>query len=318
MNSDNAQIPDFDKIAAECLIASDADSDLVVEKLENIKKNFSDIELIALFNYFLQIEKNPCVLCKIIITLDKFRDSSSLELFTKLLLMEKPIEDSKYTRDDYTNVRVLCAKAISNMKNPSSVHPLLHCLNNKDENYKVRLSCADALGRLGNKYAVATLMEVVSDEEEKSLYIRESAAVALGLIGDMRAVDSLVRVIESKNGILSKFTYLKEKALEALCRLGPSNDRTFKVLKNSLDDENPQVRINAIEGLMDYDLPEALQLIKNMLNDEDEEVQRNAVIAVFNICGEESMHEIINDTKYSQICKDEAQSILENKQDYEE
>lgn len=309
---------DFNIIASDCLIATDTDSTTVLDLLEALKKQYSEIEIIAIFNYFLKIEYRSEVLCWLLKTLDKYRDSSSLDAITNLLLMKDRTPNASYTKDYYTNVRVMCAKAISNIKDHSSVHALLYCLNDKNENYKVRLSCADALGKLGDKYAVTTLMDVVSDEEEKSVYIRESAAVALGLIGDIRAVDSLVNILETKNGIMDKFTYLKEKVVEAICKLNPNDDRVFRALKNSLSDENPQVRINAIEALMEYETEEAHDLIKSMLKDSDEEVQRNAVIALFNIDGEEVLKEILEGSQFSQVCKEEAQNILENEKDYED
>ena len=311
------QLLDFNIIATNCQIATSADSSLVIDSLEQLKNKYSDIELIAIFNYFLKIEFNAEVLCWLVRNLDSFRDSSSLPHYTRLLLMKDYTPSANYRKDDYTNLRVLCAKAISNLKDHSSVHTLLACLNDKHENYKVRLSCADALGRLGDKYAVTSLMNVVSDDEEKSVYIRESAAVALGLIGDMRAVDSLVKVLETQNGIMSKFSFLKEKAIEALCRLNPNNDRTFNALKKSLCDENSQVRINAIEAIMEYESEESYSLIKDMLTDCDDEVKRNAVIALYNISGEDILHEIINGDVYDLVCKAEAQCILdeENEQD---
>lgn len=312
------QLLDFNIIATDCMIATNTDSSMVINKLENLKRQYSDIELLAIFNYFLKIEFNADVLCWLVRNVDKYRDTTSLEQLTKLLLMKDYTPNASYTKEYYTNVRVLCAKAISNIKDHSSVHDLMYCLNDKNENYKVRLSCADALGRLGDRYAVTSLMDVVSDEEEKSVYIRESAAVALGLIGDMRAVDSLVKVIESQNGIMDKFSYLKEKAIEALCRLSPNNDRTFKALKKSLNDENPQVRINTIEALMDYETDEAISLIKNMLFDKDEEVQRNAVIAMYNVTGESILKEILEKKEYSLACKEEAQNILDEEFDEDE
>lgn len=54
-----------------------------------------------------------------------------------------------------------------------------------------------------------------------------------------------------------------------------------------------------------------------MLKDEDDEVKVNAVIALYNIEGEDILNEIINDSQYSQVCKEEAQNILNNEQDYE-
>ena len=315
--SENKSI-DFNILASECLIAQDTDDSQTIDCLEKLKNRFSEIELIAIFNYFLKIEYRSDVLCWLISQLDKYRDSSSLSPLTELLLMKDHTPHADYSKDYYTNVRVLCAKAISNLKDHSSVHALMYCLNNKDEHYKVRLSCADALGRLGDRYAVTSLMSVASDESEKSVYVRESATTALGLIGDMRAVDSLVKILETKTGIIDKFTYLKEKAVEALCRLNPNDSRAFKALKKSLQDENPQVRINAIEALMDYDTQEAVDLIKEMLADRDDEVKRNAVIALYNINGEDELNKIINDTKYNDVCRTEAKKILQDEQDDDE
>lgn len=306
---------DFNVIASDCLIATTADDSQSIDLLNALITRYSDMQIIAILNYFLKIEYRSEVLCQIIRILDKYRDSSSYTPLTELLLMQERTPNANYDKEYYTNVRVLCAKALSNLKDHRSVHTFLYCLNNKDENYKIRLSCADALGRLGDKYAVTTLIDVVSDEEEKSIYIRESAAVALGLIGDMRAVDSLVKVIEKQNGILDKFSYLKEKAIEALCRLNPNNDKAFNALKKSLKDDNPQVRINAIEALMDYDTLEARDLIKSMLFDPDDEVKQNAVIALYNTIGKDILDEIIAGD-YAQICKDEAHNILKE-EDYE-
>lgn len=308
---------DFNIIAADCLIARDIDSSQTIGLLETLKSRYSEIELIAIFNYFLKIEYRSDVLCWIIRQLDKYRDSSSLAPLTELLLMKERTPHADYSKEYYTNVRVLCAKAISNLKDNSSVHTLLYCLNDKNENYKIRLSCADALGKLGDRYAVTTLMDVVADETEKSIYIRESAAVALGLIGDMRAVDSLVKILETKNGIMDKFTYLKEKAIEAICMLKPDDDRAFHALKNSLNDENPQVRINTIEALMEYETEEAENLIKNMLDDYDDEVKKNAVIALYNLKGVSVLYEIINSGNFAEICKEEARYILEEEENEE-
>ena len=293
------------------MIAQDTDDSQTIDCLEKLKNRFSEIELIAIFNYFLKIEYRSDVLCWLIRQLDKYRDSSSLSPLTELLLMKDHTPHADYSKDYYTNVRVLCAKAISNLKDHSSVHALMYCLNNKDEHYKVRLSCADALGRLGDRYAVTSLMSVASDESEKSVYVRESATTALGLIGDMRAVDSLVKILETKTGIIDKFTYLKEKAVEALCRLNPNDSRAFKALKKSLQDENPQVRINAIEAIMESNNEKAYETIKSCLQDNDNEVKKNALIALYNLSDRSILDEIINSPQYCDFLKMEAVSLID-------
>lgn len=217
----------------------------------------------------------------------------------------------------YVNLRVICLKTISNYKDIKSITPILYCLNNKNEHYKARLAAAEALGKIGDKNAVESLINVVSDEEEKSVYVRESAAVALGMIGDMRAIDPFLSILEAKKNFLDKFTFLKERVIEALGKFTmTSNKRVVAALKEALLDDSPQVRLNAIESLMNLELEDgsfgAVELIKNMLHDGDEEVARNSVTALYNLSGEEVLKEILEDDNMAYYCKDEAQKILES------
>ena len=189
---------------------------------------------------------------------------------------------------------------------------MLYCLNNKDENYKVRFACADALGRIGDKYAVAPLIDVVKDEEEKSVYLRESAASALGMLGDMRAVDPLVSILETKQGIIDKFTFLKERVIEALGKLRLSdNERVFNALKVALMDQSPQIRINAIEAIMDSEHPDSYDVIKTCLFDDDDEVKKNALVALYNLQGRSVLDEVIREPLYTDILKIEAVSMID-------
>jgi HEAT repeat protein len=224
--------------------------------------------------------------------------------------MREKFKDRIKDEDARTQIRVMVAKTLANLKDNQAVYPLLYCLNNKAENYKIRLSCAEALGKIGDKYAVTPLVDLLEDESESSVYIKESAAFALGMIGDLKAVESLVSILETKKGIMDKFTFLKERAIEALNKINFKSDRVFKALKNSLMDESAQVRINAIEALMNTDDDRVIGLIREMLNDSDQEVVKNAVIALYNLEGEEIINEIINDNTSPHIAVEEAKNLL--------
>ena len=304
---------DLDLIAKECNLYDKADEGSAVNKIQSLDEFYEKDDLVKIYNYFLTVSKNPEILMNVIQCLDRIRDNSSLSPLLDLLLM-KNIEGDK---DSLINVRVMCAKAIANLKDTSAVTPLLYCLNNKDENYKVRLACADALGRIGDRYAVAPLIEVVKDESEKSVYLRESAASALGMLGDIRAVDPLVSILEAQKGIWNKFTFLKERVIEALGKLRcDDNERVFNALKNSLLDESPQIRINAIEAIMDTDNPQAVEAIKTCLvEDKDEEVKKNALIALYNLIGREILDEVANGSDYSDSLKMEAVSMISEYED---
>lgn len=310
---DDKNTLDLEAIANKCNLfaeAKTADAETVIRNIHTLDETYERDNLIKIYNYFLSVSKSPDVLMAVIRCEDKFRDKSSLSPLLDILLWK--IEGEELDKEKFVNVRVMCAKAIANLKDTSAVTPLLYCLNNKDENYKVRFACADALGRIGDRYAVAPLIEVVKDEDERSVYLRESAASALGMIGDMRAVDALVGILETKQGIMDKFTFLKERVIEALGKLRlDDNDRVFNALKSSLMDESAQIRINAIEALMESDNHEAYDVIKSCLADKDDEVKKNALIALYNMNGRRILDEVIKNPDYCDVLKVEAVSMLE-------
>lgn len=305
------EILDLDLITKECGLSDDNDIDSVVQKIQALDEVYERDNLVKIYNHFLSISQNSDILMNVIQCADRIRDNSTLSPLLDLLLM-KNIDSDK---ESFINVRVMCAKAIANLKDTSAVTPLLYCLNNKDEHYKIRLACADALGKIGDKYAVAPLISIVKDEEEKSVYLRESAASALGMLGDLRAVDPLVSILEAQKGIWSKFTFLKERVIEALGKLRlQDDDRVFNALKNSLLDDSPQIRINAIEAIMESENPKSVETIRECLNDEDEEVKKNALIALYNLVGREILDEVANGN-FSDMLKMEAVSMIEEYED---
>ncbi len=301
----------FSEILNECGV-DDKPSAQVLEKISGLEEFYEVEDLVEIYNYILANIKDYDLLSGVIKLSDSHRAKSTLSILLDMLLMKNFSQDNS---DDLINLRVLCAKAISNYKDTSTLGALLYCLNNKDENYKVRLACADALGRIGDKYAVAPLIEIVKDEDEKSVYVKESATFALGLLGDTSAIDPLVAIMEAKQGIWDKFSFLKEKIVEALGRLNINNNKVLRVFKTSLMDSSPMVRINTIEALMNSEYDEAEELIRTALKDEDEEVQRNALIALYNLLGRDILDEVISLPSYSKFLKEEAQSMID---EYEE
>lgn len=305
---DEKKVLDLEAITTDCKVLEDIGSDVIVENIENLEKQYSPDELITIYNHFLTACKNQDVLMHLVRCVDKHRDKSSLSMVLDLLL----------NKENSTNLRAMCAKAAANFKDTNAVTPLLYCLNDKDEHYKVRLACADALGRVGDKYAVAPLINIVQDEEEKSVYVRESAAVALGMLGDLRAIDPLVSILETKKGFIDKFTFLKERIIETLGKFNFSNERVFHALEHSLRDESACIRINAIEALMDSEDERAYGLIKEMLEDLDDEVKKNALIALYNMVGRDILNEVLEDNKYCSFLKEEAQNMIDEYENEEE
>lgn len=310
------EVLDFRVILENCGLGTMSASQ-VGKNIANLEEFYDSSELVSIYNYCLLNVEEPELLVQIIKLSDAHRSVSTMNILLDLLLL-KTESKSEEDVDSLINVRVMCAKAISNYKDTSTVSSLLYCLNNKNEHYKVRLACADALGRIGDKYAVKPLIDVVEDETEKSVYLKESAAFALGLLGDTSAIDPLIAILDSKQGFLDKFAFLKEKIVEALGKLNINNKKVILALKKSLMDPSPMVRINAIEAIMNSDDEQAVEMIRPSLQDEDDEVKKNALIALYNLCGRDVLDEVMELPIYSEYLKSEAQELIDEYEGYDD
>lgn len=307
---------DYKAILSECGVWQ-YPAGVAAKNIAKLEEFYNSSDLIGIYNYCLKNIEDAELLTQIIKLTDSHRDESTLKILLELLQKKPSGEDEN---EDFVNLRALCARAIANYKDTSTLVILLDCLNNKAEHYRVRLACADALGRIGDRFAVKPLLDVVEDEDEKSVYLKESATFALGLLGDMSAIDPLVNILESKQGFLDKFSFLKEKIVEALGKLNFNNQKILKALKHSLMDSSPMVRINAIEAIMNSEDEHSAELIRPCLQDEDDEVKKNALIALYNIVGKDILDEVIELPIYSEYLKAEAVNLLEeyeNGDDYE-
>ena len=236
--TDNINI-NLEDIAKSCYFFENIDYQKVIEKIDALKEKYDEDKLVDIYNYMLSKSQQPEVLMHLIRCCDEYRKSSTLEHLINILLLKNFSYLNEDLKEKFLNVRIMCAKAIGNQKNTSVVNPLLYCMNNKDENYRVRLACADALGRIGDKYAVAPLIEVVKDEDEKSVYLKESAVSALALLGDSRALDPLIHILEAKQGIMDKFSFLKERVISDKGHL--SNRYTGKYLNKTIGNKTKYI-----------------------------------------------------------------------------
>ena len=301
---------DFNEISEKCGVDTKPPEE-VIRNLSELDQTYNSTELVQIYNFLLNNVKNNVILEEIVKLSDSHRDKSTLDILQNILLQKIRLT----VDEDLVSLRAMCAKVIANYKETSTLTALLHCLNDKHENYKIRLACADALGRIGDPFAVAPLINVVKDEDEKSIYVKESATFALGLLGDTSAVDPLVAIMEAKQGLWDKFSFLKEKIVEALGKLNINSSKVLKVYRTSLMDSSPMVRINTIEALMNSEFEEAEELIRTALQDESEEVQRNALIALYNMIGSDILEEIISLPSYSEFLKEEAKNLQEEYED---
>lgn len=308
----------FEHLVERCNIINPENPKNSIELISALNAEYPSEHLVLIYNYFFEVSNSYEILMFLLSKIDKFKDKSSRPLLIDSLLMKGKLAQRITDPDHLTRIRINVTKALANTKDSQAVYPLLYCLNSKDENYKIKLSCAEALGKIGDKYAVLPLMSILEDDAEQSVYVKESAVSALGMIGDEKAVDSLVSILESKKGFLDKFTFLKERALEALNKLNFKPEKVRSALIKSLRNESPQVRINAIEVLMNSEDPQAEDLIRGMLEDRNQEVVQNAVIALYNMIGDSVLTEILNNETATDFAKIEALKLQEHLKECEE
>lgn len=286
---------------------------------EKIKREYTSEQLVKIYDYILENCSDIVFLGITLKEIDKHRNRGNLDCLLDFLMTKNDkkgaIANSQVS--DFLNIRVLCIKVVSNFRDKKSVPALLYCLNSKNEHYKFRLAAAEALGKIGDRNAVESLIEVVRDENEKSVYVRESAAKALGMIGDLRAVEAFLEILEGKKSFLDKFTFLKEHVIEAIGKMELSlhnfaeNKRVLNALKNALGDDSPQIRLNAIDSLANSNFPEAEDLIKQMIFDTDPDVACGAITALHWLFGDSEIEKLLKGKNLPKFASSYAKELLE-------
>ncbi len=278
----------------------------LIKDLKN-ECNFKELELI--YKYLLESSSNNILLNHLIRDINTSKNKNCLPFLIVFILRQN-------NDNDFLNLKVLAIKTISNFKDTSSVTALMYCLNNKNSNYKIRLAAAEALGKIGDKNAFDTLGSIACDEKEKSTYVKESAVIALGMLGDKRALKVFNSIINTKQMFLSKFSYLKERIVEAMSKLDiEKDDLALDILKKSLLDPSERVRIGTIETLMNSNINQSYELIYERLKFDDSlEVKKNALVALYNISDRRILDEVIN----SDFCNELKNYAKEIITEYEE
>ncbi len=276
---------------------------------EDLKNNFQPRVLISCYKYILENKTDINLLNYTIRHINKTRYIDCLAFLIDFIQKD-------FDNVDFLNLKVLAIKAVSNYKNTACVPVLLYCLNDKKSNYKIRLASAEALGKIGDKNAFESLSNIVNDEQENSAYMKESAVVALGMLGDKRALDVFESILNTKQMFLDKFSYLKERIVEAISKFDVSKEtKALNMLKTSLMDSNIRVRISAIEALSNSDFKESYELIyERLCYDDDIEVKKNALVALYNISDRNILDEVIKGD-FPEEVKQYAQEITD---EYEE
>ena len=158
-------------------------------------------------------------------------------------------------------VRIGAIEALSKIKSPRSVDPLIRTLTT-DEDHEVRWVAALALGEIGDKRAIPSLLASLKDEDR---YVRYGSAKALEEIGWSAETDQ-----EKAN------YYIGLQDWKAIERMGkPAVGPLIETLK----EKNPATRAKIIELLGGMRCDEAKRACETALTDTDPAVRWTAVQA---------------------------------------
>ena len=159
------------------------------------------------------------------------------------------------------HVRIGAIEALSKIKSPRSVDPLIRTLAT-DEDHEVRLVAALALGEIGDNRAIPSLLVSLKDEDR---YVRYGSAKALEQIG--RSAETEVE---------SAYYYIGLQDWKALERMGkPAVGPLIETLK----EKNPATRVKIIELLGGMRCDEAKKACETALTDTDPAVRWTAMQA---------------------------------------
>jgi len=163
------------------------------------------------------------------------------------------------------------ARALGKIGDVRAVEPLIAAVNSKF--YEVRKEAVEALGKIGDSRIEIHLITALKDENEN---LREAAVAALCSISKPGATESLIKALSDKD------CFVREGAANVLGQIGwqssnkderavyltakqewtelqAAGEHAVKPLTTVLEDENPEIRRNAVYTLGKIGSPEAVE-----------------------------------------------------------
>jgi HEAT repeat protein len=212
------------------------------------------------------------------------------------------------------NNKESAADALGKFGERQAVEPLIKLL--KEENWPLREAVARALSNIRDDRAIEPLIELLNDkssfvkeDEQQSrakyeviqmLQTKKTAIEALGKFDDKRIVDPLIAAFnedyETLIGASSVYLWRDKKfkvhdiKISVMKALANSKDTRFaKIMIDELSNENPYMKIAAIEALVRLGDKEAEQPLIVALNDELWAVRFGATWALGELGGEKAL-----------------------------
>jgi len=176
----------------------------------------------------------------------------------------------KAMKDSDWWVRNIAIDALAGIKGENTIKILIAMLNDSDEN--IRRSAVEFFNKVSDPSAVEPLIGLLKD---KDWWVREKAVTALGRLKDPSAIQHLTALSDDEE--------IKHVIPNALAKIGGTD--VVKHITEFLEDDQKQVRIEAIKALVSLKVPEVVSELKRVLDDPEEDVKSEARQALKKITG---------------------------------
>jgi HEAT repeat protein len=151
----------------------------------------------------------------------------------------------------------------------------------QSKNRHTRVQTVIALGKLKDARVITPLINALNDTDS---YVRGQAAWALGELKDTRAVQPLINVL--KNDV---YLYVRLESARGLGKIKDS--RAVQALINALNDENSDVREEAVKALIEIGAPVSEQ-VNHALKEKDLRAVADAYYFIISV-GEPGAEEML-------------------------
>ncbi len=241
-----------------------------------------------------------------------------------LLVASEPAKKRKKSENDeptFLSLRVRAIKLLGRIGDTHAVVPLIQLLNEPSNHYRLRMAAAESLGRLGDTHAVDSLVGVLRNEDETSVYLRESSARALGMLGDLRAADALLEVLHSKKGLRNKMDFLKERVIQAIGHLfkeQPAEHSVVDSLVLALNDDAASIRQASAEAIGALGDPRWISVLMPRLLDPNPMVAEAVVASLYELGGEDALEDILTMSDLPEAVREDVASYLGDDDDEED
>ena len=206
-------------------------------------------------------------------------------------------------QDESEYVRRAGVEVLNEIADTSLVSDLLGVL--RDEDWWVRERAADALARIGGPRVVDAMLELIKSDDE---FVRRTAIEVINASRDPRAYDYLIAALADADW------WVKERAVDALAALGAES--AVPHLLRVLDDD-PRARPTVLRALAALGDRSVIDRVKVCLDDEDPQVRLEALRTLESLTEETAADEVIERIKgamegASENFRDQARGVVAN------